>query len=161
MKRSVRRLAKRWGRLAVLVATVSAFLSAELRVELHDVFVVHVVCAEHGGQVEDVPRAAATGAPSGTTSKMAHTSPPASDDHQACEMPPGLTAGAVSVSAPVVLHPLLISFLDPQPPEGVPGRTGPPLLQEAREPDARARRRVTTVAPLLSDLPSPATTPSS
>ena len=131
MKRSARRFAKRWGRLAVLVATVGAFLSAELRVELHDAFVVHVVCAEHGGQVEDVPRAVAKASQSGTASKVAHTSPAAPSEHQACEMPPGLVSGVVAVSAPALLHPLLISFLDPQPPEGVPGRTGPPLLQEA------------------------------
>src|SRR5436190_12571544 len=133
MKRSSRRFAKRWGRVAVLVATVCAFLSAELRVELHDAFVVHVVCAEHGGQVEDVPRTfAQEGAQSaGSTGKVAHTAPAAPNEHQACEMPPGLVSGVVAVSAPAVLHPLLISFLDPQPPEGVPGRTGPPLLQEA------------------------------
>jgi hypothetical protein len=131
MKRTARRWAKRWGRPAVLVATVCAFLSAELRVQLHDAFVVHVVCAEHGGQVEDVPRAVAKGAQSGKASKVAHTSPALPDEHQACEMPPGLASGAVAVSAPAVLHPIAISFLDPQPPEGVPGRTGPPLLQEA------------------------------
>ena len=131
MKRSARRFAKRWGRLAVLVATVRAFLSAELRVELHDAFVVHVVCAEHGGQVEDVPRAVAKGEESANASKVAHTAPAAPNEHQACEMPPGLVSGVVAVSAPAVLHPVAISFLDPQPPEGVPGRTGPPLLQEA------------------------------
>ena len=131
MKRRARRFAKRWGRLSVLVATVCAFLSAELRVQLHDTFVAHVVCAEHGGQVEDVPRANTAGAQSGSASKVAHTAPAAPDEHQACEMPPGLVSGAIVVSAPVVLHPLPISFLDPQPPEGVPGRTGPPLLQEA------------------------------
>ena len=130
MKRSARRFARRWGRVAVLVATVCAFLSAELRVELHDAFVVHVVCAEHGGQVEDVPRAVAKGAQS-DNAKIAHTAPDAPNDHEACEMPPGLTSGVVAVSAPAVLHPVLISFFDPQPPEGVPGRTGPPLLQEA------------------------------
>ena len=131
MMRKARRFAKRWGRLSVLVATVCAFLSAELRVELHDAFVVHVVCAEHGGQVEDVPRAVVQNAQSGSASKVAHTAPAAPNEHQACEMPPGLTSGVVTVSPPVVLHPILISFLDPQPPEGVPGRTGPPLLQEA------------------------------
>jgi len=131
MKRGARRFAKRWGRLAVLVATVCAFLSAQLRAEVHEALVVHVVCAEHGGQVEDVPRAVANDAPSGSHGKVAHTAPAAPKEHQACEMPPGLTSGVVTVSAPVVLHPILISFLDPQPPEGVPGRTGPPLLQEA------------------------------
>ena len=131
MKRKARRFAKRWGRVAVLVATVCAFLSAELRVELHDAFVVHVVCSEHGGQVEDVPRAIAQGGQSSSKSKVAHTAPKAPNEHQACEMPPGLVSGVVTVSPPVVLHPILISFLDPQPPEGVPGRTGPPLLQEA------------------------------
>lgn len=131
MKRSARRFAKRWGRVAVLLATVCAFLSAELRVELHDAFVVHVVCAEHGGQVEDVPRAVANGAQPEGIGKVAHTSPNAPNEHQACEMPPGLVSGVVTVSAPAVLHPLLISFLDPQLPEGVPGRTGPPLLQQA------------------------------
>ena len=131
MKRSARRFAKRWGRVAVLVATVCAFLSAELRVELHEAFVVHVVCAEHGGQVEDVPRAVANDTPSSSASKVAHTAPAGPNEHQACEMPPGLVSGVVVVSAPAVLHPLLISFLDPQLPEGVPGRTGPPLLQEA------------------------------
>ena len=131
MKRKARRFAKRWGRVAVLVATVCAFLSAQLRVELHEAFVVHVVCAEHGGQIEDVPRAVAQDGQSASPSKVAHTAPTAPKEHQACEMPPGLAAGVVTVSAPVVLHPVLISFLDPQPPEGVPGRTGPPLLQQA------------------------------
>jgi len=131
MKRSTRRFAKRWGRLAVLVATVCAFLSAQLRAELHEAFVVHVVCAEHGGQIEDVPRAMGNDAPFGSVSKVAHTAPASPKEHQACEMPPGLAAGVVTVSAPVVLHPALLSFLDPQPPEGVPGRTGPPLLQQA------------------------------
>ena len=132
MKRKARRFAKRWGRVAVVIATVCAFLSAELRVELHDAFVVHVVCAEHGGQIEDVPRAFGDAAPSGSVSKVAHTAPASPKEHQACEMPPGLTSGVVAVSAPpVVLYPILISFLDPQPPEGVPGRTGPPLLQQA------------------------------
>ena len=74
MRRSARRFAKRWGRLSVLVATVCAFLSAELQVELHDAFVVHVVCAEHGGQVEDVPRAM-SGTRSEKVSKVAHTAP--------------------------------------------------------------------------------------
>ena len=131
MRRSARRFAKRWGRLAVLVATVCAFLSAELRVELHDAFVVHVVCAEHGGQVEDQPRAMSGQGHSEKTNKVAHAAPDAPSEHQACEMPPGLLFGVVAGSAPTVLHPLAISFLDPQPPEGVPGRTGPPLLQEA------------------------------
>ena len=132
MKRQARRFAKRWGRVAVVIATVCAFLSAELRLELHDAFVQHVVCAEHGGQIEDVPRTfAQEDAQSGTTGKVAHTAPAAPKEHQACEMPPGLVSGVVAVSAPTILHPVLISFLDPQPPEGVPGRTGPPLLQQA------------------------------
>ena len=131
MKRKARRFAKRWGRVAVVIATVCAFLSAELRVELHEAFVVHVVCAEHGGQIEDVPRAVGQDGQSTSPSKVAHTAPASPKEHQACEMPPGLTSGVVAVSTPTVLHPFLISFLDPQPPEGVPGRTGPPLLQEA------------------------------
>jgi hypothetical protein len=130
MKRAARRFAKRWGRLAVLVATVGAFLSAELRVQLHEAFVVHVVCAEHG-EVEDVPRAASAGARSESAAKIAHTAPASADEHQACEMPPGLTSGALASSSPAALHPVEISFLDPRQPEGVPGRTGPPLLQEA------------------------------
>ena len=130
MTRSARRFAKRWGRLAVLVATVCAFLSAQLQVELHDALVEHVVCAEHGGQVEDMPRAM-SGARSERVSKVAHAAPDAPSEHQACEMPPGLLSGVVAVSAPTVLHPVAISFLDPQPPEGVLCRTGPPLLQEA------------------------------
>jgi hypothetical protein len=131
MKRKARRFAKRWGRIAVVIATVCAFLSAELQVEVHEALVQHVVCAEHGGQIEDVPRTFETGPQAPSAGKVAHTAPSAPNEHRACEMPPGLVSGVVTVSAPVVLHPLLISFLDPQPPEGVPGRTGPPLLQQA------------------------------
>jgi hypothetical protein len=131
MKRKARQFAKRWGRVAVLVATVCAFLSAQLGAELHEAVVTHVVCAEHGGQIEDVPRLVANGAPSGSAGEIVYTAPAAPNGHQACEMPPGLASGVVVVSTPAVLHPLPISFLDPQPPEGVPGRTGPPLLQQA------------------------------
>jgi hypothetical protein len=92
---------------------------------------VHVVCAEHG-EVEDVPRAVSARARDESASKVAHAPPAPPDEHQACELPPGLTSGAVTVSSPTVTHPAGgISFFDPQPPEGVPGRTGPPLLQEA------------------------------
>lgn len=133
MKRATRRFAKRWGRIAVFVATACAFLAGQTQVEVHEAFVQHVVCAEHGGQLEDVPRAAVghAGAEKSATAKAARTAPASADNHKACELPPGLAAGALSLSSPPVLHPAEVSFLDPQAPEGAPGRTGPPLLQEA------------------------------
>jgi hypothetical protein len=133
MKRAVRRFARRWGRLYVLAATACAFLSAQLQVELHEAFVQHVVCAEHGGRLEDLPHAAAsrTSDDKASTQKSVQATPATPEEHQACELPPGLTAGTLALSSPPVLYPAEVSFLDPQPPEGVPGRTGPPLLHEA------------------------------
>jgi hypothetical protein len=89
------------------------------------------VCAGTAARSRTFPDVRDEGTQSESTSKVAHTAPGAPKEHQACEMPPGLVSGAVVVSAPAVLHPVLISFLDPQSPEGAPGRTGPPLLQEA------------------------------
>ena len=114
MKRATRRFAKRWGRIAVFVATACAFLAGQTQVEVHEAFVQHVVCAEHGGQLEDVPRAAVghPGAEKSATAKAARTAPASADDHKACELPPGLAAGALSLLSPAVLHPAEVSFLD-------------------------------------------------
>ena len=126
---SPRRLRTRLAQVLTLVLTVVAFLGAETGAMVHDAFVVHYACPEHEGQIEDVPIAT-----QGHVRASRTTVSPASPrrTHRSCELPPALADGGVVLqrSAPLPL-PSAVAASDATAPEGVPGRTGPPILQLA------------------------------
>lgn len=115
-------------RLAVVVVTVFAFLSAQVQVERHEASHVHVVCIEHD-VVEDV---SAFSAPSGGDATVKLEAAPASEGHQACALPLTLTSGAVALAhPPTISGPPAAAIADVRAPDDAPARTGPPLYRLA------------------------------
>ena len=119
-----RALLRSHARLAVVVVTLLAFVSAQVQVERHEASHSHVVCADHG-TVEDVGAYSgpSDGAP---THKIAAAPDP--EGHQACALPLTLTSGAVALGQPpAIVGPPHAAAADARAPEGAPERTGPAL----------------------------------
>ena len=106
-----------------------SFVGASTLAEIHEATVLHVACAEHGGQIEDV---GPLGLLSSSRVATVQSAPPDAGAHHACELPPSLSNGALTWHAVAwTLVPPLPLVVDASAPEGAPGRTGPPLLSLA------------------------------
>jgi hypothetical protein len=115
-------------RVVVLIATVISLLSAQLQVVRHDASHVHVACSDHAGAVEDKQ----LGASARSHHPVEIHQSVAPGLHKPCDLPPALMGGAIVLSRPAALPLLTAAALElAAAPEGVPGRTGPPLFHLA------------------------------
>ncbi|MFZ5478028.1 MAG: hypothetical protein ACOZNI_14735 [Myxococcota bacterium] len=120
----------RWRQLAVLVATLLSVVLAQVGVQIHEAATPHVVCAEHDGRVEDGPVQVASAERHDVASLSAMID--LGDDHEGCAMPLTPKSGSVDVADAAPAWEAVAGVLADDPlPEGVPGRTGPPLLHVA------------------------------
>lgn len=114
-------------RLLLLWAAL-VFLMVQVESLHHSLLTFHVVCAEHGQIVEDLPAVVQT-APAQPLS-YSKSAPPAR--HHACDLPPGAEAGATRPSGATLVATSAENSVDPGlSPPATPIRAGPPLLRLA------------------------------